>query len=204
MRGRGAAHAARRARTARAAAIRSGDCGPPPARLAGAGHGDDAGALLPSAGDRAYRGCQPGASRAGGGERRVRLPPQGPACRGLARAAGAARGAARAHARVASPQRGALPQPDGAFFGLVLGAGRRIPAHLHVDAPWREDRPRCRLVSRPPALGSSCAQPERSRLGTPPRTTRAPRAVPRFRDAALGAGRRHALALDQRRAGVRR
>ncbi len=101
-------------------------------------------------------------------------------------------------------ERGALSQPDRPLLRLVLGAGRAVSPHLHVGPDGRAHRARCFGVPRPDPLGPPGAQPHRAGLGRASRAARAPRAVPRLRDAARAARRPHALGVARRRADLRR
>ena len=129
-------------------------------------------------------GRGPGDPRRRARRRRLRVHAEVGPQRGDARAPGAPRRHAGEDLPVAAPERGALPQPDAALLRLVLGAGQRVPAHLHVEPHGRAHRARPVRLHRTQALGPAGAQPDGRRLGAPPRAARAPRAVPRVRDAA--------------------
>ena len=105
----------------------------------------------------------------------------------------------------AAPERGALPQPDRAVLGLVLGAGRGVALHLRL-APASPERVR----RRPGAvLGKRRWEFEGDHagvrhLGGPPPRARGAAAVPRLRAGARATPTARALPLEQRRARVRR
>jgi hypothetical protein len=162
------------------------------------------------AGRAARRAALSGAVRRPRGRRRsLHLQPDPPPRRPPAAGAGRHRRpdrpvpAALARRAGDARQRGALSQPHRALLGLVLGAGRSLPPHLHVQALRRPHRAGREALRRPTPLGRPGAQPVGGGLGAPPRPARAPRAVPRLRDAAPRRGP-HRMGVAQRRAGVRR
>ena len=170
-----------------------------------AGPGDSGGACAcrRARDHRAHRRPEPGAARGRDRVRRLRSPIQGQSQRRRAGAPGAARLDSGEHVRLAARERGALPQPDGPVLGLLLGVRRRAPrgqerARLPAPPGGESD------AARQAALGDALALPGRRGLGGAPRHAGRAPSVPRVRDRAPRRRRRGALALHQRRAGVRR
>ena len=111
--------------------------------------------------------------------------------------------AEKAHQAQPARDRRALPQPDRAVVGLVLGDGRRPALHLRLRGHPQGARHRPGIADRQAALGH---RPDRRRRGhgASPRDAGSPPAVQGFRARALQRRRPHHLRQPHRQADLRR